>query len=85
MYRSREELCQRIHPHRQADPTTAVRQSARCSDPADTGPAKPLPTFTEKQQRETTAVAANAPSTLIGIDRCRLKVAETALQSTGRS
>lgn len=35
--------------------------------------------------RRTTAVAANAPFTLIGIDRRRLKVAETALRAGGRS
>ncbi|WP_405884787.1 hypothetical protein OG762_42495 [Streptomyces sp. NBC_01136] len=88
MYRSREELYQRIHPHRRADPTTAVRQSARFSEPADTDPAEPLPTFAEKQERKTTALAAGAPFTpftLIGIDRCRLKVVESALQTTGRS
>jgi hypothetical protein len=37
------------------------------------------------RRRKTTAVAAHAPFTLIGIDRRRLKVAETALQATGRS
>ena len=40
------------------------------------------------RRRETTAVAANAPFTLIsliGIDRCLLKVAETALQAGGCS
>ncbi|WP_327430555.1 hypothetical protein [Streptomyces sp. NBC_01236] len=34
---------------------------------------------------KTTAVAANAPFTLISIDRRWLKVAETALQAGGRS
>ncbi|WP_406331873.1 hypothetical protein [Streptomyces sp. NBC_00203] len=35
--------------------------------------------------RKTTSVAADAPVALIGVDRCRLKVAGTALQAGGRS
>lgn len=54
MYRSREELYQSVPPHRQTDPTTAVRQPARFSDLAGTDPAQPLPTFTERQKRKTT-------------------------------
>ena len=36
------------------------------------------------RRRRTDAVAANAPFALIGIDRRRLKVAETALRAGGR-
>jgi len=37
------------------------------------------------RRRKTTVVAANAPVALIGVDRRRLKVAETALRAGGRS